>query len=239
MEQVIPRGSIWKGTVEHTDCYRIYSNPVGKQFREDRLQDYNNPGLPQNEPEQPRAMIMQKDVIRRLQSAIPRIRSWIDRHLEENEGNARELIKIGYDGLADSFPQELLARTRVVMVRRVPFPPLADFGVPELLSVQHIPYVAITFKDTFFVQKGELSESLCFHELVHVVQWNRLGVDNFLMAYVIGLLQFGYEQCPLEELAYSLERCFHKGTVPSNLVGVIEERSNEIWRQADLLAQSS
>ena len=36
-----------------------------------------------------------------------------------------------------------------------------------------------------------LTESLCCHELVHVVQWDRLGVDRFLLAYGIGLVQSG------------------------------------------------
>jgi len=89
--------------------------------------------------------------------------------------------------------------------------------------------MGITFKDTFFIQQGQASESLYFHEMVHIVQWARLGVDNFLLAYRIGLLQFGYEQSPLERMAYELQSKFDNGNLPQDLVDVIEVRTDDIW----------
>ena len=90
-------------------------------------------------------------------------------------------------------------------------------------------FTGITFKDTFFLEQGQASESLHFHELVHVVQWARLGVDNFLLAYGVGLIQSGYEQSPLEAMAYSLQRDFDNGRLPQELVRVIETRTDAIW----------
>ena len=92
-------------------------------------------------------------------------------------------------------------------------------------------FAGITFKDTFFVQQGHVSESLHFHEMVHIVQWARLGVDNFLLAYGVGLLQFGYERSPLEQMAYTLQASFDNGSPPEGLVGVIETRTDAIWSQ--------
>jgi hypothetical protein len=37
------------------------------------------------------------------------------------------------------------------------------------------------------------SQGLHFHELVHVIQWARRGVERFLQTYGIGFAQFGYE----------------------------------------------
>ncbi|GEM_PF-3135545 len=71
-----------------------------------------------------------------------------------------------------------------------------------------------------------------FHELVHVVQWSRLGVERFLLAYGFGLIRFGYYHGPLEEMAYALERDFERGAVPQELVGVIEGRTDAVWNQA-------
>ena len=126
-------------------------------------------------------------------------------------------------------PQEVLERAKVVTVPRVPFPPVDRFGLTELMFVQQMSFNGITFKDTFFLEQGQASESLHFHELVHVVQWARLGVDNFLLAYGVGLIQSGYEQSPLEAMAYSLQRDFDNGRLPQELVRVIETRTDAIW----------
>jgi hypothetical protein len=91
-------------------------------------------------------------------------------------------------------------------------------------------FEGITFKDTFFLQQGHTTEELHFHELVHVVQWARLGVDNFLLAYGIGLLS-GYEQSPLEQMAYRLQRSFELGKAPQELVRIIEQSTDTIWNQ--------
>jgi hypothetical protein len=124
---------------------------------------------------------------------------------------------------------ELLDRTRVITVPRVPFPPVDRLGLPELAPLQQIAFAGITFRDTFFLQHGEASESLHFHEMVHVVQWARLGADAFLMAYGVGLIQFGYEQSPLEQMAYSLGQDFEDDRLPGDLVSVIETRTDAIW----------
>jgi hypothetical protein len=67
-------------------------------------------------------------------------------------------------------------------------------------------------KNTYFVRSAEAaSDSLHFHEMVHVVQWAKLGVERFLLAYGIGLAQFGYEQSPLKKMAYDLQLEFDQG----------------------------
>jgi hypothetical protein len=102
-------------------------------------------------------------------------------------------------------------------------------------------FTGATFKDTVFIQVGQPSESesLHFHELVHVVQWNQLGVDNFLLAYGIGLLQFGYRESPLEQMAYSLQAQFDEGSLQPTLATAteIEKHTEAIWGQvAPILA---
>ncbi|RQD78666.1 MAG: hypothetical protein D5S03_01735 [Desulfonatronospira sp. MSAO_Bac3] len=61
---------------------------------------------------------------------------------------------------------------------------------------------------------------------MYLVQWERLGVYRFLLAYGAGLMQFRYKDSPLEKMAYFLQLdCNHsggqvpaKGTVPATLV---------------------
>jgi hypothetical protein len=108
---------------------------------------------------------------------------------------------------------------------------VSQFGLPEFAQHERRTFDGITFKNTFFVVDGCQTLRLQFHELVHTVQWARLGVDRFLLAYGFGLLQYGYEQSPLEKMAYSLEQQFERGPLPKDLVRVIEDGSDAAWNQ--------
>ncbi len=174
---------------------------------------------------------MHDDVIQRFHAALPSIRQWIDELLNGHAQRGRSVATLGFERLSNCFPTGLLERAKMVAVPRVPFPPVDRFGLPEIAPVQQVSFAGITFKDTYFLQHGQTSESLHFHELVHVVQWATLGVDNFLLAYGIGLVQFGYEQSPLEQMAYSLQQSFDSGNLPGDLVGVIEARTHAIWTE--------
>ena len=180
---------------------------------------------------------MQADIIRRFHTALPQVRGWIDQFLAAHADRARAVSTLGFVQLATCFPQELLVRAKVVSVERVPFPPVDQFGLPELASMQQMSFDGITFKDTFFLQQGRASEALHFHEMVHVVQWSRLGVDNFLLAYGFGLFSFRYAESPLEQMAYRLQRDFELGKLPQGLVRVIEQATDAIWNQAAPIVQ--
>lgn len=182
-------------------------------------------------------MNAQADIIRRFHAALPQVRGWIDQFLEAHADHTRPVSALGFTRLPACYPRELLERTKVVSVDRVPFPPVEKFGLPEFAPMQQMVFDGITFKDTFFLQQGRASETLHFHELVHVVQWSRLGVDNFLLAYGLGLFSFWYAQSPLEQMAYTLQRSFELGTLPQELVCVIEQGTDAIWNQAAPIVQ--
>jgi hypothetical protein len=182
-------------------------------------------------------MNVQENIIQRFHVALPRVRLWIDEYLERHRDQARTVHSLGFERLAHCFPEELLQSTKVVEVARVQFPPVERFGLPEFAPMQQMQFAGITFKDTFFLQKDQLSESLHFHELVHIVQWARLGVDNFLLAYGLGFIMGGYEQSPLEQMASTLQRGFEGGTLPQQLVRDIEERADAIWQEAAPILQ--
>jgi hypothetical protein len=59
-----------------------------------------------------------------------------------------------------------------------------------------------------------------------------LEVDNFLLAYGLGLLTYGYTGSPLEQMAYELQHSFETGTLPQGLIQIIEQRTDAVWRQA-------
>jgi hypothetical protein len=109
-----------------------------------------------------------------------------------------------------------LARMRVLQpgLERVPNPPfysaLEKLGFTELIDFSTM--AAITFDD-LVVFHDPLTPQLIFHELVHVVQYRLLGIDEFARLYVRGYLHGGYEGTPLEVCAYQLDGRFIMGSV--------------------------
>jgi len=174
----------------------------------------------------------------RLQAVLPAIKDWIDQALEAHARDATPVLNSPFIRLQDHYPDMLLARTRVVVVPRVPFPPVSQLGLPEFRAMETMLMDGVTYKDTFFVRAGSQRDSLYFHELVHVVQWDRLGVDNFLYAYAIGLMQHGYQQSPLEQMAFQLQARFDQQRVPENLVEFIHQETDGVWDAAGRLLQA-
>ncbi|MCJ7773773.1 MAG: hypothetical protein MUP22_11660 [Desulfobacterales bacterium] len=173
----------------------------------------------------------QLDLTRKFNSILPVVREWIEKTLEEHQDQAVPVINLDFSRIRKVFPPELLNRAKAVVVNgKVPFPPLSDMGFPEFAQTENMNMIGVTYKDTFFVSNLHQTESLYFHELVHIIQWERLGVDDFLLAYAVGLMQFGYADSPFEEMAYSLQANFDKNALPDNIVEVIQDRTDAIWK---------
>ncbi len=172
------------------------------------------------------------DLIVKLHSTLPMVRKWIDDLLEGHKDQATPIINLGFLRLQRVFPLELLQKAKVVVVTgRLPFPQLSRMGLPEFSQMENMPMDGITYKDTFFInQDYQSSESLHFHELIHVVQWGRLGVDNFLLAYGVGLIKFGYKKSPFEQMAYSLQKAFDRGNPATGIVDIVRQSTDAIWR---------
>ncbi|MFN7564804.1 MAG: hypothetical protein ACK5TH_23725 [Prosthecobacter sp.] len=167
--------------------------------------------------------------IEKLLSKMPDIISWIDATLTAHADLARPAASFGFKRLLDFYSPQFLEAAKVVVVERVPVPPLEALGLPELADFERGQYVGMTFKDTYFVVAAEASrESLHFHELVHVVQWAHLGVERFLSAYAAGLAIEGYRNSPLEVMAYELEAHFENGGNPIDIVATVRRQLNNV-----------
>jgi hypothetical protein len=176
------------------------------------------------------------ELIGKFQQALPGVRQWVDDTLYAHREQTSPANPRDYLRLLQVFPHELLSRSRCVVVAgNPPFPPLSRMGLPELGAFEAMPISGVTYRDTFFVREGQQSESLYFHEIVHVIQWDRLGVDRFLMAYGVGLMQSGYRNSPLEEMAYRLQADFDRSRIPGDLVGLIQEGTDRIWEDVATL----
>lgn len=112
------------------------------------------------------------------------------------------------------FPEPALDSTRLVILtgKRVNNPPfygeLVKMGFEAASLPDFAQMAAITFVDTV-VSHEPFTDRILFHELVHVVQYERLGVVEFAAKYVRGFLSGGsYEAIPLERNAYELDGRF-------------------------------
>lgn len=169
-----------------------------------------------------------------LGAKLPLIIGWFDKTLAEHAAQARPVASLGFKGLPKFFSPALLARAKVVPVPEVPVPPLTKMGLPEFADFENMIAFGITYQATYFVQAGLLAdESLHFHELVHIVQWERLGVEKFLLAYAAGLAVQGYRNSPLERMAFDWQRYFDENGPPVDVELSIRMKLNssaENWK---------
>lgn len=133
------------------------------------------------------------------------------------------------------FPVATLDSARLVVLvgERVGNPPFygellrMGFEAGSLPNFQRM--AGITFVDTV-VSRERFTDRLLFHELVHVVQYDKLGFAEFAARYVKGFLSGGsYEAIPLEMNASGLERRF--AAMPAKPFSVASEVQAWIdWR---------
>lgn len=142
---------------------------------------------------------------------------WVARQRALHRPAAEPLAAPDRRRLAAWFGPATLERVRVRRVEALEAPfarALRRIGVPLPLEIDRI--LGIAFVDTIVVldRVGRQDRlSLLFHELVHVVQYRRLGAAGFLRRYVEGWIEEGrrYAAIPLEREAYALQARFEAG----------------------------
>lgn len=169
--------------------------------------------------------------VAKFRDALPQVMQCIDATVAGHEAQAVPVSSLGFKRLPQYFPIDLLGRGKVVCVHPIPRPPLSKLGLPELASFEQLNLVGITFRDTIFLNPSHRTEGLHFHELVHVLQWDQLGPENFLLAYGVGLLRFGYQKSPLEQMAYLFQANFDRGYPLPSLLSEIRSRTASAWNE--------
>jgi hypothetical protein len=144
--------------------------------------------------------------IKTLTDALPAVNSWIDDYIAKHADSRVRLSDAGFPRLPSYFSSQLLDDAYYVLVPRIESPPLTALGLGDLSFFEGGNYGGITYKDTFFATSK--NESLHFHEMIHIIQWNELGPEKFLLAYGVGLVRYGYRDSPLEQIAYSMQAQF-------------------------------
>jgi len=178
--------------------------------------------------------------LQELQKKLPEIRAWIDHTLAAHVAAARPVSAFGFPRLGSYYSIDLLATARAVPIAAVPRPPLASMGLAGFDEFENMEADGITYLSSYFVRRDhERVESLHFHELVHVVQWQKLGPELFIMAYALGhLLSGGYLTNPLEKQAYGLQARFDRNDPPFDVASLVKLEVDRIAQELLRSAQA-
>ena len=145
---------------------------------------------------------------------IQQVAAHIGEQREIYDGSAVPLDAVQKETMQPFFPGSTLDSARVFVLSKMRVANPAFYGdlIRMGFSVNSLPdfahMAAITFVDTV-VSHEPFTDRLLFHELVHVVQYEKLGLLEFSTRYVRGFLGGGsYEAIPLEMNAYELDARF-------------------------------
>ncbi len=165
-----------------------------------------------------------------LLSKAPLVKSWITDLLVEHEGQGKPVERYNFHNLKLYFEQRILSTAQVIIVNKIPQVPLSALGLNQFTEFENGNYAGVTYYNVYFLAVGhEHSESLHFHELIHVLQWERLGVDKFIKLYGLFLLQFNYRGNPLEEMAYKYQSLFERGSCPLDLCDRVRTETDQLY----------
>lgn len=155
---------------------------------------------------------------------INRIETWIDSINTEYQSQ-RKSCSIFSSEFSGFYSERFLEDSYFVVVDNIPkpnFPELREAGLGDFIDLE---VNGITYKNTYYVHPhcvGELR--LHFHELVHVVQWRLLGAHSFINRYISEIQSHGYDDAPLEKMAYSLDGYFSQGGKPVDVKGCVQSK---------------
>jgi hypothetical protein len=155
---------------------------------------------------------------------LDKINGWIDQTLEDysNERVSCECFSFQFKGFYSS---EFLEKSYFIVVNQIPMPDFPELRQAGFGSFIDTDFCGITYKNTYFIKKGQENNlALHFHELVHVLQWQNLGVLVFINRYMEEILKFGYEDAPLEKMAYKLEEHFTKRNASFSISNYVQQK---------------
>jgi hypothetical protein len=141
---------------------------------------------------------------------IDKIEQWIH-HVNSSYKERRQSCTVFEEHFKGFYSPEFLKTSFVVVANEIPkpdFPELREAGLGDFIDMD---VGGITYNDTYYVKRSVANElRLHFHELVHVIQWRKLTPQGFIERYIREIQDFGYDEAPLEKMAYALDGHYQK-----------------------------
>jgi hypothetical protein len=141
---------------------------------------------------------------------IDKIEEWI-RQVNSSHKEVRQSCSVFEERFKGFYSPDFLDTAFFVVTDEIPkpdFPELREEGLGDFIDMD---VEGITYNDTYYVKQDAANElRLHFHELVHVVQWRELTSQGFIERYIREIRDFGYDEAPLEKMAYALDGHYQK-----------------------------
>jgi len=155
---------------------------------------------------------------------LGKIEQWIDQTNAVHK-KQRHCCDRFADNFKGYYSELFLKQAYFVVINKIPkidFAELRELGFGGFIDME---VNGVTYKNTYYVRPNDVYNlRLHFHELVHVVQWNELGTKNFITRYMSEIQNHGYNDTPLDKMAYALDSRFsNNGTVIDVLSYVSEQ----------------
>ena len=136
---------------------------------------------------------------------IEEIESWIHQ-VNSSHKEVRRSCSIFEEHFNGFYSPEFMKTAFFVVTDEIPkpdFPGLREAGLGDFIDMD---LAGITYNDTYYLKKEAANElRVHFHELVHVLQWRELAPQGFIERYIREIQYFGYNNSPLEKMAYALD----------------------------------
>jgi hypothetical protein len=171
-----------------------------------------------------------------LDGLIKKAELWIvdQRNAHINEG--RTLDAEERSKLERYFEPAFLDKVRIAEVDYIENPPfypeLNEVASNEIMDFTQMSGIA--FIDCILLSRSKSSDpqfwmAFLFHEMVHIAQYEVLGVEQFARRYVRGWLEggFDYWNIPLEREAYELLQKAEMSDEPFSVVDVLRQRYSD------------
>ncbi len=136
---------------------------------------------------------------------IEQIQEWIHQ-VNSSHKEVRRSCSVLEEHFNGFYSPDFLKTAFFVFTDEIPKPDFTGLREAGLEDFIDIEVGGITYNDTYYVKKEAANElRLHFHELVHVLQWRELGPQGFIERYIREIQNFGYNNAPLEKMAYALD----------------------------------
>src|ERR1035438_3786524 len=94
----------------------------------------------------------------RYRPYLPTILKWIDQTLDAHARERRAVSSFKFPRLQHYFSERLLNTAFVVVIDRVPVPPLSALGLQEFADFENQPVSGITYKETYFLRRNTVGD---------------------------------------------------------------------------------
>ena len=154
---------------------------------------------------------------------IDKVELWISQTNTDYK-EERQSCAIFRDQFEGFYSLDILSTSYFVVTDDIPKPDFPELRQAGFGSFIDMSVSGITYNDTYYVERKAAQElRLHFHELVHVLQWRLLTPQGFINRYIREIQSYGYDNAPLEKMAYTLDAHYLAKGQPLNVELFVRE----------------